>query len=841
MSLGTKGKVSVGAAGIALVGFVLMGVSSERIERHGMAPAQESPGAGWLSWAFGGEGLQQQAAHRRLAATGPTGTDGHGGGQNNSGPGDHAGHANPGQANGGAHGRRSPGRLSRSGPAPASGDLQFGGQHVQAAPLSPAMTPPSWDPQGYGVRIGEEQDAIDRMNAQRPSKQLLDKLRKGAAGQTAQPANHTGCNFAGDQGNALIAELQHADYACVNTLFTVSRDDALSVFSNANMRTVADEIARLAPGYAGDNRQNILQLILFLRAGYYVQFKYQDDGFAWFSADVVRSARAALDALFGNNSLTTLETNANGEVLYDALVLIDSARENVGFLATARSVVANYDDAYDNDNLRMMRNSITAAFIVLFNQGVELQGLSVADGRANAETLNTFISNNLRKLGGDQAHLVLDGGRELSRLLRYTGDIKQAASDRIRQLAGLTSFANATAPLRAIFGQFVDEYDRANCQAYGLCNYKQQLEATVLPTRHECSASIVVRAQRMSADELRRACDSVVGEEAYFHSKLATRGIPVQNDNNQRLEMVIFDTSRDYAAYSGVLFGNGTNNGGIYLEGDPAAAGNQARFIAYEQGGEVWNLNHEFAHYLDGRYNLFGDFTAGYSNTTVWWTEGLAEYISWSYLNLPNERARNYAAGSPPALSTLFQTDYGDQSRVYQGGYLAVRYMFENRASDINAMLAKFRIGDYSAYKRRIAAIGAAYDADFSGWARCIADEQSCQQRLSECTMADSREIGVNCSRSNLSMNKGEHLYMFVRVPAGTRNLRIISSDGTGDANMYVNTLGNWATRDSYNYKSANGAGNNESVAVYNAPADYVYVSLYAQEAFSGVRLSVTY
>ena len=54
------------------------------------------------------------------------------------------------------------------------------------------------------------------------------------------------------------------------------------------------------------------------------------------------------------------------------------------------------------------------------------------------------------------------------------------------------------------------------------------------------------------------------------------------------------------------IYGIDTNNGGMYLEGDPAAAGNQPRFIAYEAewvrpAFQIWNLNHEYTHYLDGR------------------------------------------------------------------------------------------------------------------------------------------------------------------------------------------------------------------------------------------------
>ncbi|NJL28709.1 MAG: hypothetical protein HC897_12870 [Thermoanaerobaculia bacterium] len=73
-------------------------------------------------------------------------------------------------------------------------------------------------------------------------------------------------------------------------------------------------------------------------------------------------------------------------------------------------------------------------------------------------------------------------------------------------------------------------------------------------------------------------CSIVGGEEGYFHAVSQTGGTPVPDDFNVRLEMVIFHSSDDYETYSGEIFGNYTNNGGVYLEGNPADPANQARF-----------------------------------------------------------------------------------------------------------------------------------------------------------------------------------------------------------------------------------------------------------------------
>uniref|UniRef100_UPI0038F7C44D collagenase n=1 Tax=Streptomyces turgidiscabies TaxID=85558 RepID=UPI0038F7C44D len=77
----------------------------------------------------------------------------------------------------------------------------------------------------------------------------------------------------------------------------------------------------------------------------------------------------------------------------------------------------------------------------------------------------------------------------------------------------------------------------------------------------------------------------------------------------------------------------------MYLEGDPSVVGNQANFIAYEASYAnaehyVWNLEHEYVHYLDGRFDLYGNFNSP-TEDIVWWSEGVAEYIA----NLDNNDA----------------------------------------------------------------------------------------------------------------------------------------------------------------------------------------------------------
>ena len=54
--------------------------------------------------------------------------------------------------------------------------------------------------------------------------------------------------------------------------------------------------------------------------------------------------------------------------------------------------------------------------------------------------------------------------------------------------------------------------------------------------------------------------------------------------------------------------------------------------------------------------------------------------------------------------------------RAYRWGYMATRFMNEKHRSDVDAMVAKFRLGDYAGYQNYMDVIGNRYDAEFASW-----------------------------------------------------------------------------------------------------------------------------
>ncbi|MBN8430879.1 collagenase [Microbulbifer salipaludis] len=245
----------------------------------------------------------------------------------------------------------------------------------------------------------------------------------------------------------------------------------------------------------------------------------------------------------------------------------------------------------------------------------------------------------------------------------------------------------------------------------------------VLPIQHSCSSTLKIRAQDMTASQLNATCADLSAEEALFHQRLQTNQVPVPNDFNSALRVVVFDDYTQYDTYGYDLFGINTNNGGIYIEGTPSNPDNQASFYAHEASWlrpefAIWNLEHEYVHYLDGRFIAYGGFNH-YPGNMVWWSEGLAEYLS-----LGNDNpeaiavARNHKPRHrKPSLASIFDTTYRDKTdQVYRWSYLAIRFLFERHYDEVIAMTNTLKNNDYSSYTAYLNNWQNSYESEYQNW-----------------------------------------------------------------------------------------------------------------------------
>ncbi|MBW8186682.1 collagenase [Shewanella nanhaiensis] len=242
----------------------------------------------------------------------------------------------------------------------------------------------------------------------------------------------------------------------------------------------------------------------------------------------------------------------------------------------------------------------------------------------------------------------------------------------------------------------------------------------ILPINHPCSDSLFILAQDLDQEELASSCTKLTSQEANFHQILETGHQETPNDFNTALRVVAFKNWSQYNAYGQLLFDINTDNGGMYIEGTPSKPGNQATFFAYRQFWiqpefAIWNLNHEYVHYLDGHFVKYGGF-GHFPSKMVWWSEGLAEYISKGDSNPNTLKVIKRDIEKAPTLEEVFATEYDDgQDRTYKWSYMAVRFLAEHHHSDF-VQLSQFLKTDYfEGYEQLLQSL-TQYQPEFSNW-----------------------------------------------------------------------------------------------------------------------------
>ncbi|MEZ8582913.1 collagenase [Vibrio splendidus] len=565
---------------------------------------------------------------------------------------------------------------------------------------------------------GVEHGVADHAPQYSPTKQTLKQpqpVMRALSSTLAEEAMVT-CDveaLATSSSNALFTEVTAQGASCVNELFSAESRIQEIAFGSTNMFNVAKRVVTLAANYSGGGDDELEALYLYLRAGYNAEFYNKNVTFATWVQPAVKEA---VDAFVKNRHFYD-NNDSHGKVLNEVIITMDSAGLQHAYLNEITQWLklwnSNYAQSWN------MRGAVNSVFTVLFGgQWNDEFVATITNYPELAKALGDFALNQ-NAIGADDEFMAINAGRELGRLSKYPNTrFQNIVEDNLTKIFAQYEIYGFGDSVWLGTADTADYY--GECTDYNVCNFKVKLKPLVLSQSYTCSPSVRILSQNMTAVQHQSACEKMGYEETYFHRVLETGNQPVDNDYNTQLQVNIFDSSADYRKYAGPIFDIDTNNGGMYLEGEPSTPGNTPNFIAYEASYAnpdhfVWNLEHESVHYLDGRFDMYGGFGHP-TEKVVWWSEGIAEYIA----NENNNQAAidTILDGSTYTLSEVFETTYDgfDVDRIYRWGYLAVRFMYERHQNDVNLMLVETRSGNWSNYKSIINGWGVQYQNEFVLW-----------------------------------------------------------------------------------------------------------------------------
>jgi microbial collagenase len=544
------------------------------------------------------------------------------------------------------------------------------------------------------------------------------------------PASNESCSdmaaLASRQGDALadyLVSLPDAD--CLTPLFSLAPSLAKPIFSHANLAAVAQRYLRVGASYASADTA-LANLSVFFRAAYARANEGAIDAIA---DDVTATLRPAITELFAGRALFAPNSAAPTTAGTVALLITDM-HDEANYLDLAKRWVIRFTNSRAQPNAALALDDANVGYGFTGLLTIFYFAHARADAIARIETDPSFATTLYGFVTANKASLMQDA--------HASYQLEQAANEAFRfaqhpallplvrsMMADTLGHSTMAGPDRFLWlsaAQAVQAYDEANCSFYKTCNFETALAAAILSKQYWCHGGVVrLRTQSMTRDQARTACANLIAETPYFHAMLATHDQPVTDDHDTTLEVVVFADREEYHRYSPVFFGNDVDNGGVYLEGDPASPTNQPRFIAFvatwlQPRFEVWNLKHEFVHYLDGRYDMYGDFDTATQVPDVWWIEGLAEYLS---RGNDDQESIDAARTGQYRLHDIFANTYTMDdyvNRAYRWGYMAVRFMFERRPENLAAILPMFRAGQYQAYRAYMQQLPVTLDDEFAQW-----------------------------------------------------------------------------------------------------------------------------
>ncbi|PQJ89226.1 M9 family metallopeptidase [Aliivibrio sifiae] len=666
-----------------------------------------------------------------------------------------------------------------------------------------------------------------------------------------EPGEAQSCSIKSiSESNQFLDQIEIADNNCQRSWFDAPRSLFESLYSEPQLQKVVNRLNLRIMEYKGEDTQakKIENLAEYVRAAYFVRYGFKAE-LEDYSEQLDMQLAASIQSFIAHPKAMTKGKNQTS-AMYSMIYMIDSIRQ----LPSIMSSLVNSLDSLSIENAESWENQKNLN--VLFQAMNGHSGIQTYYDNLQAHPeyltqLHQFILNKEWALETKSGFLVTNAGREMGRLLASPhASTRQQVFTILKDLLDRYPLGGKSDKMWVGIAEMITYFAPDRAAEFGLKNAKDELEQRIMTLNYQCDGPAIIRGQNMTQEQAQASCDTLNVKEADFHLVTNSGYRPVDDDLNDTLEVAVFNSNADYITYSSFLFGNTTNNGGQYLEGSPSKINNQARFIAYRQDNNnkfsILNLEHEYIHYLDGRFNQHGGFNdnlrEGY---IVWWLEGFAEYMS--YKNTYSA-AIQIGRQKTYRLSDVLATTYDHNTdRIYRWGYLAVRFLIDNHPEKVDLLLALSRDGDYKEWAKTIKNIGEQYDDEFNVWLDTVVDETTLDdKKTNEPQKPTQPSETMTALSANTTITLSSEIYneqLFYFDVTSDAAVVSVSINGDGDADLYAsfNKVAHY-----YDYETSNfQRGSDESIQFgsnnTNTPLKVgrYYFSVAARDTFKKVTLAV--
>ena len=561
-------------------------------------------------------------------------------------------------------------------------------------------------------------------------------------------------------GETLVEAVRSGSLECISELEWVSDGPLqIAVSLESNVLTVANSIPEAMADYTGSRNKGIKQLFRYLRIArdihYWCLTRRSCDGDEWNNAEtysmdagspVHTAVKAAIDS-FVQHPLFRHASSEHVDNLYEVgLTIIDYGMSEL-YLSMVESWLNAWDDNYAANPI-FHDAMLVVLDVVYWGHRQPGFGRVFGENRSLVHAFRDFALDE-RWLGTSSQWIMQRSVIELGHYFKYKNTTNYRYVLPIVHSV-ITTYRNrpeAKDILLRLVGE-IHYNDSGNCERYGLCdwyagsgfnaNFRAALFTDTLACPvNACSGdSITVHAQSLEPDKLATACQRLYAEGQAFQPLFDTGCTPVADDRNNHLDVYVFNDGDSCEDMESPAFGRNVDTcSGIYYEHDPSDPNSSAQIVVteytadeYPRDGElaIWNFEHEYAHYLDGRFNRHGPYR-GHDPSVHWWTEGFAEYLAAEvspYIDLPR-------CESPYSLTeTLLRS--GSIPTRYRHRHLAVRFLMANHRDFVNTLLEFMRRGDYAAYTAHMVAEAPKLEDEWRAW-------------LAACEVSKDSDLGPYC------------------------------------------------------------------------------------------------